>query len=143
MTQTRAVKVAVVGASGYTGGELLRLIVGHPKMTLAVVTSEKSAGSPVSAVFPHLASLVPFSFESLAPEAIAARAEAVFFSLPHTKSFAPVAASLWVRLAARNLEPSLPLKFALGLILLAAGFGAMALAFTVFASWKIVSSALL
>jgi POT family proton-dependent oligopeptide transporter len=43
-------------------------------------------------------------------------------------SFAPIAASLWVRLAARNLEPSLPLKFALGLILLAAGFGAMALA---------------
>ncbi|TLY13510.1 MAG: hypothetical protein E6K69_08970 [Nitrospirae bacterium] len=94
VTQTRTVKVAVVGASGYTGGELLRLIVGHPKMTLAVVTSEKSAGSPVSAVFPHLASLVPFSFESLAPEAIAARAEAVFFSLPHTKSFAPVAACL-------------------------------------------------
>src|SRR5438093_9902155 len=94
VTQTRTVKVAVVGASGYTGGELLRLIVGHPKMTLAAVTSEKSAGSPVSAVFPHLASLVPFSFESLAPEAIAARAGAVFVSLPHTKSFAPVAACL-------------------------------------------------
>ena len=94
MTQTRTVKVAVVGASGYTGGELLRLIVGHPKMTLAAVTSEQSAGSPVSAVFPHLASLVPFSFESLAPEAIAARAGAVFVSLPHTKSFAPVAACL-------------------------------------------------
>ena len=71
VTQTRTVKVAVVGASGYTGGELLRLIVGHPKMTLAAVTSEKSAGSPVSSVFPHLASLVPFSFEALAPEAIA------------------------------------------------------------------------
>jgi N-acetyl-gamma-glutamyl-phosphate reductase len=94
VTQTRSVKVAVVGASGYTGGELLRLIAGHPKMTLAAVTSEKSAGSPVSAVFPHLASLVPCSFEALAPEAIAERAEAVFFALPHTKSFAPVAACL-------------------------------------------------
>jgi len=94
VTQTRSVKVAVVGASGYTGGELLRLIAGHPKLTLAAVTSEKSAGSPVSAVFPHLASLVPCSFEALAPEAIAERAEAVFFALPHTKSFAPVAACL-------------------------------------------------
>ena len=45
-------------------------------------------------MFPHLASLVPFSFEALAPEAIAVRAEAVFFALPHTKSFGSVAACL-------------------------------------------------
>ncbi|HET8579818.1 MAG TPA: N-acetyl-gamma-glutamyl-phosphate reductase [Nitrospiraceae bacterium] len=94
MTKTRTVKVAVVGASGYTGGELLRLVAGHPKMALAAVTSEKSAGSPVSVVFPHLASLVPCSFEALDPEAIAERAEAVFLALPHTKSFASVATCL-------------------------------------------------
>lgn len=87
-----AVKVAVVGASGYTGGELLRLLAGHPKMKIAAVTSEQSAGKPVAAVFPSLASVVPLTFEALAPESIAKRADAVFLALPHTKSLQPVAA---------------------------------------------------
>jgi N-acetyl-gamma-glutamyl-phosphate reductase len=84
----------VAGASGYTGGELLRLLVGHPRVTITAVTSEKSAGSPVSSVFPSLASVLPLSFEALAPEAIAARADLVFLALPHTKSLVPAAACL-------------------------------------------------
>jgi N-acetyl-gamma-glutamyl-phosphate reductase len=86
------VSVAVVGASGYTGAELLRLLAGHPGMTVRVVTSEKSAGSPLSAVFPHLASLGALTFEALAPDAIADRVDAVFLALPHTKSMGPAAA---------------------------------------------------
>ncbi|MBW8064572.1 MAG: N-acetyl-gamma-glutamyl-phosphate reductase, partial [Nitrospira sp.] len=43
MTQPERVKVAVVGASGYTGGELLRLLMVHPRVTITAVTSEKSA----------------------------------------------------------------------------------------------------
>lgn len=88
------VKVAVVGASGYTGGELLRLLAGHPRMTIAAVTSEQSAGKPVSAMFPSLASVVPLNFEALAPESIAGRVDAVFLALPHTKSLQPVAACM-------------------------------------------------
>jgi N-acetyl-gamma-glutamyl-phosphate reductase len=88
------VKVAVIGASGYTGGELLRLLSGHPKMTIAAVTSEQSAGKPVSAMFPSLASVVPLSFEALAPESIAKKVDAVFLALPHTKSLQPVAACM-------------------------------------------------
>lgn len=94
MKSTGKVTVAVVGASGYAGGELLRLIAGHPRMELTAVTSEKSVGGSVSSVFPSLASLVSLSFEALAPEAIAKRADAVFLALPHTKSFLPVAACL-------------------------------------------------
>jgi N-acetyl-gamma-glutamyl-phosphate reductase len=90
----KPVKVAVVGASGYTGGELLRLLVGHPLITLTAVTSEKSSGSPVSSVFPHLASTLRLSFESLVPERIAERADAIFLALPHTKSFGPAKACL-------------------------------------------------
>ncbi|MFQ5991118.1 MAG: N-acetyl-gamma-glutamyl-phosphate reductase [Nitrospiraceae bacterium] len=85
MKPTDTVKVAVVGASGYTGGELLRLLVAHPRVTITAVTSEKSAGSPVSAVFPQLLSLLSLSYEELAPEAIAKRADVVFLALPHTK----------------------------------------------------------
>lgn len=91
---SETIKVAVVGASGYTGGELLRLLAGHPKMKIAAVTSEQSAGKPVAAMFPSLASVVSLNFEALAPESIAKRADAVFLALPHTKSLQPVAACM-------------------------------------------------
>lgn len=91
MKSSGLVKVAVLGASGYTGAELLRLLSGHPRVDIVAVTSEKSAGSPVSSVFPHLASVLPQTFEALAPEAIAKRADAVFSALPHTRSLTPVA----------------------------------------------------
>lgn len=88
------VKVAVVGASGYTGGELLRLLIAHPGMQVVAVTSEKSAGSLISALFPNLASRLDLACEALEPRAIAQRADAVFLALPHTKSLEPVAACL-------------------------------------------------
>jgi N-acetyl-gamma-glutamyl-phosphate reductase len=91
---TGTVNVAVVGASGYTGGELLRLLTVHPQVKICAVTSEKSAGSPVASMFPNLASLLPLAFEALAPDAIAKRADVVFLALPHTKSFEPAAACL-------------------------------------------------
>ena len=94
MNPQARVKVAVLGASGYTGAELLRLLVGHPHAELVAVTSEQSAGRPVSVVFPHLASVLPLSFEPLKPETIAARADLLFLALPHTHSLAPVAACL-------------------------------------------------
>lgn len=94
MGVSETVTVAVAGASGYTGGELLRLLLGHPRVRITAVTSEKSAGSPVAASFPHLASVLPLSFEALAPDEIATRADVIFLALPHTKSLAPVAACL-------------------------------------------------
>ena len=95
-TVSSRIRVAVVGASGYTGGELLRLLSTHPMMEVTAVTSEKSAGQPISSSFPHLASAFGTSllFESLVPQAIAERADAVFLALPHTKSFEPVKACL-------------------------------------------------
>lgn len=84
-------RVAVAGASGYAGGELLRLIAAHPHFTLAVATSEKSAGASVASSFPHLAGIVDHTFEAMAPEALAERADAVLLALPHTKSFEAVA----------------------------------------------------
>lgn len=89
-----SVRVAVAGASGYTGAELVRLLAQHPRVTLTAVTSEKSAGSPVSSVYPHLQGIVSLSFEALAPEALADRADLLFLALPHTKSMEPVASCL-------------------------------------------------
>ncbi|NYT03479.1 MAG: N-acetyl-gamma-glutamyl-phosphate reductase, partial [Candidatus Methanofastidiosa archaeon] len=47
-------KVSVIGASGYTGGELLRLLVNHPEVTLDRITSESNAGSFVHMIHPNL-----------------------------------------------------------------------------------------
>lgn len=48
------IRVGIIGASGYTGAELVRLLVNHPEVELTLVTSRQYAGKPLSAVFPHL-----------------------------------------------------------------------------------------
>ena len=81
------IRVAVAGASGYAGGELLRLIAGHPHLDLAAVTAQSQAGQPVGAVHPHLASLADRVFTTTDPAALA-DADLVFLALPHGESAA-------------------------------------------------------
>ncbi len=87
-------RIAIAGASGYAGSELVRLAAAHPYFEIAAVTSEKSAGQSVASVFPNLTGIVHHTFEALAPEALAERADALFLALPHTKSQEPVALCL-------------------------------------------------
>ena len=49
----KKIKVAVLGASGYAGEELLRILLRHPGVEIVAITSRKNAGEPVSAVFPR------------------------------------------------------------------------------------------
>ena len=84
-------RIAIAGASGYAGAELVRLAAARPYFEIAAVTSEKSAGQSVASVFPSLTGVVEHTFEALAPEALAERADALFLALPHTKSQEPVA----------------------------------------------------
>lgn len=77
------IKVAVVGASGYTGIELLRLLMQHPDAEITVVTSEKAAGKPISTVFPSLVGILDLPCEPLDPAVIAPRVDIVFLALPH------------------------------------------------------------
>lgn len=86
------IRIAIAGASGYAGAELVRLVALHPQFELTAITSEKSAGTSLAAVFPSLAGFVPLSFQTLSPEALLDNADAVFLALPHTKSLDPVAA---------------------------------------------------
>ncbi len=87
----KKLRIAIAGASGYAGAELVRLTAAHPDFEIAAVTSEKSAGQSVASVFPSLTGVVQHTFEALAPEALADRADALFLALPHTKSQDPVA----------------------------------------------------
>ncbi|MDG4750804.1 N-acetyl-gamma-glutamyl-phosphate reductase [Micromonospora sp. WMMD718] len=84
------IRVAVAGASGYAGGELLRLLAGHPEFELITATAHSQAGQPVTAVHPHLAGL-DLVFAATEPATLA-DADLVFLALPHGQSAALAAA---------------------------------------------------
>lgn len=77
------IKTAVVGASGYTGVELLRILYGHPEAAVACVTSEQSAGKRISDIFPSLRDRCDQLLENLEPVRIAEKAQVIFTALPH------------------------------------------------------------
>lgn len=76
-------KVAVVGASGYTGVELLRILVGHPEVEICCVTSRQHEGLPINQVFPSLSGFCELVCEPLDVAAISQRADLIFTALPH------------------------------------------------------------
>jgi N-acetyl-gamma-glutamyl-phosphate reductase len=80
------IRVAVAGASGYAGGELLRLIAGHPELDLVAAAAHSRAGEPLSAVHPHLTGL-DVTLTATDPDALA-DADLVFLALPHGESAA-------------------------------------------------------
>ncbi len=80
-----SLSVAVAGASGYAGGELLRLLAVHPEFAVTTVTGFSSAGQPLIAAQPHLRSLAHLTIESTTAETLAGH-DVVFLALPHGKS---------------------------------------------------------
>lgn len=87
-------RVAVIGASGYTGVELLRLLSLHPDTELVCVTSRQYAGQLVSDVFPSLHGIVDLCFEDVDPVALAGRADLVFTAVPHQTAMGMIPALL-------------------------------------------------
>ena len=65
------VKVAIFGASGYTGQELTRILLGHPEAELIAVTSRRFAGMPVAEVFSALYGLTSLKYQNATPAEIA------------------------------------------------------------------------
>jgi N-acetyl-gamma-glutamyl-phosphate reductase len=80
------IKVAVAGASGYMGAELLRLLLVHPRVTLTAVTSERLAGEALGTAYPHLRGLSDITFHELDPEWLASVCDVAFLALPHMES---------------------------------------------------------
>ena len=76
------IKVGIVGGTGYTGVELLRLLVQHPRCELTVITSRKEAGMPVTDMFPNLRGRVSLKFTEPSREALLA-CDVVFFATPN------------------------------------------------------------
>jgi N-acetyl-gamma-glutamyl-phosphate reductase len=85
-------KIAIFGASGYTGQELTRILSGHPDVELTAVTSRRFAGKLVTDVFPSLAGLTALKYQDASPADISEICDIVFLALPHGVSMeiAPV-----------------------------------------------------
>ncbi len=89
------IRVAVAGASGYAGGELLRLLAGHPDLEIAAVSAGSSAGKPVTSIHPNLTGHPAFdgkNFDATTADTLGG-AELIFMALPHGES-ASLAAQL-------------------------------------------------
>lgn len=80
-------KTAVIGASGYTGAELLRLCARHPDLEVVSVTASSNAGAPVTDLYPSLGGAYDgMTFEAFDPQALPDGVELAFVALPHGES---------------------------------------------------------
>ncbi|MBW1989767.1 MAG: N-acetyl-gamma-glutamyl-phosphate reductase [Deltaproteobacteria bacterium] len=83
MPEEKKIRAAVMGATGYAGAELVRILCGHPGVELALLTSRQHAGAPFSRVYPAFAGICDMVCEAVDPEKAAAAADVVFTALPH------------------------------------------------------------
>ena len=82
-------KVSIIGATGYAGAELLRLLNNHPGAEVVYMTSESHAGKPVAEVYPHLRGIYKQTLVSMAQlDEIAAASDVIFIGLPHGHAMA-------------------------------------------------------
>lgn len=93
------ISVAVIGATGYTGMELLRILVGHPQVRVVAITSEKFAGKSYAEVCPSFLNLCDLKLEALSADKVTKKAQLVFCCLPHKEAMAQVP-----QLLARNVR---------------------------------------
>ncbi len=85
------INVGVIGATGYTGVELVRLLLQHPKIHLKVLTSEKSAGVSFSTAFPAFQGRCDLTLEAFSISEVAKKVQVAFLCLPHKASQEAVA----------------------------------------------------
>jgi len=77
------INVGIIGASGYTGAELARILCNHPGVQITAATSRQFAGQPLSRVFPNLKNRVDIVCENLSAEQVCERADFFFTAVPH------------------------------------------------------------
>ena len=84
------VKAAVIGATGYAGAELVRILSGHPHAELTMITSRQHAGSLFSDIYPAMAGVVDLKCQAFSEEAVSQSADVIFTALPHKASMSVV-----------------------------------------------------
>ncbi len=87
---TAVLRVAIVGATGYAGAELLRLLLGHPDVEVTHLTSETFSGQSAAGVFPALRGRLNLRLEAFETKAVAQAADFIFTALPPQKAMAVI-----------------------------------------------------
>jgi len=103
------IKTGIVGGTGYTGVELLRLLAAHPEVELSLITSRSEAGLPVAEMFPNLRGHVDLAF-SVPDEAALAACDVVFFATPNGVAMQSVPALLAAGVRVIDLAADFRLK---------------------------------
>src|SRR3972149_6517854 len=80
------VKAGVYAASGYTGQELIRLLLRHRSVEITAITSRQYKGLPLAKVFPGFQGLTNLTFSEYTPQEVAGLCDIVFLALPHSVS---------------------------------------------------------
>ena len=80
------IRVAILGATGYTALELMKLLLRHPEVEITTLTSRQTDRPHVGTVHPQLVGRLDVHLENLAPEELVSRADCVFSCLPHAAS---------------------------------------------------------
>jgi N-acetyl-gamma-glutamyl-phosphate reductase len=83
MAESEQIRVGIVGASGYGGIQLVRLLSAHPRAKITYLGGNSSAGKPYSDIYPHLGNEVPLKVEPVVVDRIVDRCDVVFLSLPN------------------------------------------------------------
>ena len=87
-------RIAILGATGYTALELIKILLRHPEAEIVAVTSRQEGQPPIAMIHPSLTGRLDLRLEDLSPAEVAARAECVFSCLPHGASAAVIPALL-------------------------------------------------
>ncbi len=85
--RVEVLKAGVIGASGYTGAELLRILSTHPGIEVSMATARQYAGEKIASLYPSLAGAYDGAFDVFEPEAAADSCDVFFLGLPHGESF--------------------------------------------------------
>ncbi|QKR00036.1 N-acetyl-gamma-glutamyl-phosphate reductase [Metallosphaera tengchongensis] len=104
------IRAAVIGGSGYTGGELLRILATHPQVEVTTVTSREYAGKPISLIHPNLRGFYTINFTNFSMDKIGEKADVVFLGLPHGVSLNYVPKLLEMGLQVVDLSADFRLK---------------------------------
>ncbi|MEK7702340.1 MAG: N-acetyl-gamma-glutamyl-phosphate reductase [Nitrospirota bacterium] len=86
----KKLRIAIAGATGYTGGELIRLLVHHPEVTVTCATSDQSVGKPLTSRLPSLKGYCDLILDPFEPGLIAEKSDIIFSALSHTKAMKPI-----------------------------------------------------
>lgn len=103
------IKVGVVGATGYTGMELLRILLNHPAVLVTAATSEKFAGKKLGEVLPFFQGKTDLVLEELSDDRISKKCTFAFSCLPHKEAQAHI--PLWIRKGTKVVDLSADFRF--------------------------------